>query len=70
VNTTVLIGVVEGFYGTPWDLLDRIPIVRVHERARMIVYIYGPKLDPYHRERWRSPYPEHMLNEFSILVDE
>lgn len=39
-------------------------------RARMIIYIYGPKLDPYHRERWRSPYPVHMLNEFSILVDE
>lgn len=51
-------GTVEGFYGTPWSHADRLEQLRFYGRNKMNVYIYGPKDDPYHRARWREPYPE------------
>lgn len=51
-------GVVEGFYGTPWSHEARLSQFDFYGRHKMNVYIYGPKDDPYHREHWRTPYPE------------
>ncbi len=51
-------GVVEGFYGTPWSHSARLSQLDFYGRNKMNVYIYGPKDDPYHRDRWRVPYPE------------
>lgn len=65
----MLRGIVEGFYGTPWDLVDRLSVMSFMSKVGMNIYIYGPKQDPFHRERWRSPYPQSMINEFSILID-
>jgi hyaluronoglucosaminidase len=31
-------------------------------------YVYAPKSDPLHRERWREPYPPEVLGEFGELV--
>lgn len=50
-------GTVEGFYGTPWSHLARLSQISFYGRNKMNVYIYGPKDDPYHRDRWREPYP-------------
>jgi len=50
-------GIVEGFYGKPWSHQDRLDILRFQGEHRMNVYYYAPKDDPYHRERWNSPYP-------------
>lgn len=66
----MIIGIVEGFYGPMWDLLDRISLLMFISRVGLNTYIYGPKWDPFHRERWRSPYPENVMSEFSLLVDE
>lgn len=30
-------------------------------------YIYAPKDDPYHRARWREPYPEEKLSKLASL---
>ncbi len=50
-------GVVEGFYGQPWSHQDRLNQFDFYGKNKMNVYIYGPKDDPYHRDRWRVPYP-------------
>ena len=61
-------GVVEGFYGTPWTLEDRADIIDFCRRNNFNAYIYAPKDDPYHREKWRKPYPANKLAELMSLV--
>ena len=51
-------GTVEGFYGTPWSHKARLSQIEFYGRNKMNVYIYGPKDDPYHRDHWRTPYPD------------
>lgn len=51
-------GAIEGFYGQPWSHEHRLRQLDFYGRNKMNVYIYGPKDDPYHRDRWRQPYPE------------
>ncbi len=63
------LGIVEGFYGPMWDKLDRISMLDFMYRAGMNIYIYGPKWDPYHRERWRAPYPSSYEDMFLELND-
>ncbi len=50
-------GVIEGFYGSPWSHQDRLDVLRFMGRVGLTHYYYAPKDDPYHRERWREPYP-------------
>jgi hypothetical protein len=50
-------GVVEGFYGPPWSLTDRLDVLRFEGDHAMNIYFYAPKDDPYHRDKWREPYP-------------
>lgn len=38
-----------------------------HER-QMTHYVYAPKDDPLHRERWREPYPPETMQRFTDLV--
>ena len=51
-------GTVEGFYGTPWSHEARLSQLDFYGKNKMNVYIYGPKDDPWHRDKWRVPYPE------------
>jgi hypothetical protein len=37
-------------------------------RVGMNVYFYGPKDDPFHRERWRDPYPADQIARIGELV--
>ena len=62
-------GVVEGFYGTPWSQEDRLSQFEFYGRNKMNVYIYGPKDDPYHRDKWREPYPEAEAKKIQILLE-
>lgn len=50
-------GVIEGFYGNPWGTAARKRQYVFYGRNKMNVYVYGPKDDPYHRGKWREPYP-------------
>jgi len=63
-----LIGVVEGFYGTPWTHEARLDMVKFMGEAGMNAYVYAPKDDPFHRSRWRDPYDGAALEQFSELV--
>ncbi len=50
-------GVVEGYYGRPWPGAARREVIRVLAARGMNTFVYGPKNDPFHRDRWREPYP-------------
>ncbi len=49
-------GVIEGFYGPPWSLAARCRAVETLAAHGMNAYVYAPKSDPKHRDRWREPY--------------
>lgn len=61
-------GVVEGFYGPPWSDEDRRWMVERMGRWGMNRYVYAPKNDPLHRDRWREPYSDDRMREFAALV--
>ena len=63
-------GVIEGFYGRPWTWDERIEVARACADGGMTHYVYAPKDDPYHRERWREPYPPDALAGFERLIAE
>lgn len=59
---------VEGFNDTPWTHAQRLDAVRWMGAHGMNAYIYAPKRDPFHRERWREPYPLDEVKRFAELV--
>lgn len=63
------LGIVEGFYGPPWSHADRLDIIRFMRKVGLRDYYYAPKDDPYHRERWRDPYPDSSAQQLHQLAD-
>ncbi len=61
-------GVIEGFYGPPWSYQDRLDMLRFMGRVGLNTYFYAPKDDPYHRERWRDPYPPEQIAQLAEIV--
>lgn len=61
-------GSIEGFYHKPWTHQDRLSQLAFYGEQKMNIYIYAPKDDPYHREKWRDPYPKEKMDELSELV--
>lgn len=63
-------GTIEGFYGKPWSQAERLDQLAFYGQIKANTYIYAPKDDPYHRERWRDPYPAEKLAELRELVEQ
>ncbi|MER6948249.1 beta-N-acetylglucosaminidase domain-containing protein [Nonomuraea sp. NPDC000554] len=61
-------GTIEGFYGAPWTHADRLDQMDFYGDVKANTYVYAPKDDPYHRGRWRDPYPADKLAELGKLV--
>jgi hyaluronoglucosaminidase len=61
-------GIIEGFYGPPWTWVDRRRVSETLAGAGMDTYVYAPKDDPLHRERWREPYDDASSTNFQIWV--
>ncbi|GAB2651356.1 beta-N-acetylglucosaminidase domain-containing protein [Saccharopolyspora gloriosae] len=61
-------GSIEGFYGSPWTHAERMDQLAFYGDVKLNTYIYAPKDDPYHRERWREPYPADKLDEVKQLI--
>ena len=61
-------GIIEGFYGPPWSWADRRRISETLAEAGMDTYVYAPKDDPRHRERWREHYDDAFLDDLSALA--
>jgi len=59
-------GIVEGFYGPPWSDEARRNVLSFVAPLGMNAYVYAPKDDPFHRARWREPYPD---DEQTALAD-
>jgi hypothetical protein len=47
-------GLVEGFYGTPWKLEQKIRVIRELGSSGLTTYLWAPKDDPSHRKAWRE----------------
>ena len=61
-------GTIEGFYGPPWTPAQRLDQMDFYGQVKANTYVYAPKDDPYHRDRWREPYPTDKLAELGTLV--
>jgi len=61
-------GVIEGFYGSPWSFTDRWSVIEFLAARGMNAYVYAPKSDPKHRDRWRDPYDASELTDFRRLT--
>jgi hyaluronoglucosaminidase len=62
------VGVVEGFYGRPWTWPEREKLVRAMGALGLRTYLYAPKNDPKHRDRWREPYDSQLIARFARLA--
>ncbi|MGW7082598.1 beta-N-acetylhexosaminidase family protein [Streptomyces sp. NPDC054871] len=62
-------GSIEGFYGPPWTEAERLDQMDFLGDTKANTYVYAPKDDPYHREKWREPYPADKLTELGKLID-
>ena len=62
-------GVIEGFYGPPWVHATRLAAVEFLAQRGMNAYVYAPKSDPKHRERWRDGYDSDELERFRDLAE-
>lgn len=65
-----LSGVIEGFYGKPWTLESRLDCIKFIGQNYMNTYMYAPKNDIYHRDKWRDLYPENKILEFKEILKE
>ena len=65
---TNLRGFIEGYYGIPWSTEDRASLMKFGGEYKMNTYIFAPKDDPYHNQRWRDLYPEEELQKLAELV--
>ena len=63
-------GVVEGFYGRPWTHAQRLDMLAFCGDHGMNAYVYAPKDDLFHRQKWREPYPNSQLKKLAALVRE
>ena len=50
-------GVIEGYYGVPYNAEVTKDLFRFMARYKMNTYMYGAKSDPYHTRYWGEPYP-------------
>lgn len=63
-------GIVEGFFGPVWSMAHRRRLFEFGAARGMNTYLYAPKDDPYHRERWTSPYPAQQWQALLTLIRE
>jgi hyaluronoglucosaminidase len=61
-------GTIEGFYGAPWSMADRVKHLEFLASVKANTYVYSPKDDPYARARWREPYPAATLTTLGTLA--
>lgn len=50
-------GIIEGFYGKPYTHSQRLDLIQFLAEQGMNEYVYAPKQDPYHRQKWQDAYP-------------
>lgn len=62
-------GVIEGFYGRPWSHGGRLELVALLAELGLDTYLYAPKNDASHRDRWWEPLSRAELASFGALCE-
>ena len=57
MNSGILTGVVEGFYGRQWSWEARLACANFMSRQGLNSYLYCPKGDPWLRKQWQQAWP-------------
>lgn len=66
--TSVLAGIVEGFYGRPWSHDLRLAYANFLPALGLNTYLYAPKADPWLRKRWQEHWPAAQWAELAALA--
>lgn len=61
-------GVIEGFYGKPWTIEERLDMMTFMKRHGYNTYFYSPKDDPYLRDLWQEEHPPHQFESLQRLI--
>lgn len=61
-------GVIEGFYGPFYTFPERNDLISFVGQHGYNLYIYAPKNDRQHRQRWREAYPNAILAQFAQKI--
>ena len=64
----MIAGVIEGFYGPPWSWDDRRRCLDDIADCGGNWYVWAPKSEPRHRERWQEPFTTDELAGFASLA--
>lgn len=65
-KSDMICGCVEGFYGKPWTIDQRLKLFKLLREYSMNTYLYAPKDDSKHRAYWRDLYS---IEEAEVLRD-
>lgn len=63
-------GIIEGYYGKPWSMEDRVDAINYISRHKMNTYVYAPKDDDYIRDKWYLLYDEKKIIDIRDLHNE
>jgi hyaluronoglucosaminidase len=66
-DANIYAGVIEGFFGKPWDWSARLSLAEFLRDCGFGFYIYAPKADAFLRRRWREPLPNEAMQRLSGL---
>ncbi|HEU5112964.1 MAG TPA: protein O-GlcNAcase [Acidimicrobiia bacterium] len=62
-------GIIEGFYGPPWEDQARLDMIDFASRHRFNTFFYSPKDDPYLRRDWRTPFEGKSLRRLEEVIE-
>ena len=63
------LGLIEGFYGTPWTFEQRLAQIDFLAQAGYRHYCYAPKDDVYLRDQWTHAYPLALTEHLAQVAD-
>jgi hyaluronoglucosaminidase len=66
-NIDIKAGIIEGFFGKPWDWESRLSGAEFLHDCGYRFYIYAPKSESFLRRRWREAIPRETLQHLSQL---
>jgi hyaluronoglucosaminidase len=67
IDIKIKAGVIEGFFGKPWDWSARLSSASFLRDCGYGFFIYAPKSESFLRRRWREPFPEQSLGHLREL---
>jgi hypothetical protein len=62
------LGIIEGFYGTPWSWEARAETIAFLRPHGYQFYFYAPKADPFLRKRWQEDHPDEAADRLRALA--